>query len=64
MTEPLKEVSKTGCPCQAENERIKDLVEALKVTTQLARVKWGNLDKGVYEEIKKAEALIDIMEAK
>jgi hypothetical protein len=35
-----------------------ELLEALKTMTSLVRIKYGNLDKKVYEEILKAEKLL------
>jgi len=34
------------------------LLDALQTMTQLARIKWGNLDAEVFAEIEKAEAMI------
>ena len=35
----------------------KDIIRSMNVMTQLARLKYGNLDKDVYSEIEKAEIL-------
>ncbi|MDD5013572.1 MAG: hypothetical protein PHW73_00535 [Atribacterota bacterium] len=36
-----------------------DLLRSLKIMTSLCKIKYGNLDKEVYEEILKSEELID-----
>jgi len=36
---------------------VKDIVRSMNVMTHLTRLKYGNLDKDVYDEIKKAEIL-------
>ena len=36
-----------------------ELLEALRIMTSLCRIKYGNLDKDVYDEILKAEETIE-----
>lgn len=36
-----------------------DMLEALEVMTSLCRIKYGNLDKDVYNEILKAESALN-----
>ena len=36
-----------------------ELLEALEIMTSLCRIKYGNLDKDIYEEILKAESAIN-----
>ena len=72
ITEPNGEKYTVGCAygrtkeeAEANAQRIvkavnmhDELIEKLKLMTSLCRLKYGNLDKEVYDEIEKSELLL------